>query len=136
MQDILRFMIVDDDPVSNFLTKTVISKTNLNAAVVAIENAETALECLLDISQELPNVILLDLNMPIMSGWEFIEAFSKSDYLMQASITLIILSASNNQRDIERAKTYGFVRDYINKPLTVPILENQFNSNYSGSKPG
>ena len=132
MQDILRFMIIDDDPVSNFLTKTVLSKTNFNASVVAFENAETALDCLLDISQELPNVILLDLNMPIMSGWEFIEAFSQSDQLMQAGITLIILSASNNQRDIERAKTYSFVRDYINKPLTVSILENQFNSNYSG----
>ena len=131
MQNILKFMLIDDDPVSNYLTKTVIDKTNFEAKVEAFENAEDAFECLLDSNYELPNIILLDLNMPVMSGWEFIEAFSQSDYLMQAGITLIILSASNNPRDIEKAKAFSFVRDYINKPLTVPILENQFSIDQS-----
>ena len=126
----LKLLIIDDDPISVFLTKKVIEKADINAHVLTYDNAINALSLFKKINDinEIPDVIFLDLNMPIMNGWEFIDHFSKLDEQIKAKVTLFILSASDNHNDISRAAKYSFIKRYISKPIRVNQIKDLFNT--------
>ena len=71
-----------------------------------------------------PNLIFLDINMPAMNGWEFIEEFKKLDPVFTEDIKIVLLTTSNNPEDFERSKQIELVSEYINKPLSKEILED------------
>ena len=119
-------MLVDDDPVINMIHSKLISKS-CSYDVDAHENGKEALHKLaaqLDSDPpELPSLILLDINMPVIDGWQFLAELNKLDLDRSARIKVIIVSSSVDIEDIEKSKTYPLVTDFISKPLTMDRMK-------------
>lgn len=119
--------IIDDDEIYLFSVKKVIEVNQLSDTVLEFRNGQDALDFFLESAgrkQELPDVILLDINMPVMNGWEFIEAFRKIKPTLPKEIMLYVVSSSVDRQDVEKAKSFTSVNDYLMKPLTVSQLKN------------
>ena len=118
-------MLVDDNPDDNYFHQIIINNFDKGIAVTAMESAIEALDYLLSIEdkKEYPSVLFLDINMPKMNGWEFLDEYCKHKICEKSNIVLIILSTSDNDCDIEKAKTYKCVSDFKTKPLKIEILE-------------
>lgn len=111
--------IIDDDPIFVFGSKVLLRNNGFASDIIVCQHGKEALDMILPLLKSkgnLPDLILLDLNMPIMDGWEFLDEFSKLSNVQ--SIKVYILSSSIDSRDMERAKQYDIVRDFIAKPLT------------------
>lgn len=137
----LRFrtiILIDDDSISNFITEKLVLREQLAHKVVTFLTAEGALSHLQElIVQEpahFPEVILLDLNMPGMDGWEFIEEYKKLPATHTSNCRLYMLSSAVDSKDIVMAKNISEVEDFISKPLTkedIEIIREQLmNSNF------
>jgi len=120
-------MLIDDDAITNMINTKII-KINSDFDVYDYLNAKRALEHLTQWSQsvpeKLPAIILLDINMPIMDGWEFLEEFQKLPKIVLEKSKLYMLTSSIDLEDIEKAKTYPVVMEFISKPLSVDKLRN------------
>jgi CheY-like chemotaxis protein len=125
-------LCVDDDPITLMLCKKVISKTTFSNEIVTARNGEEALHYFdtiknngsHDSSIKSPQLIFLDLNMPIMGGWEFLNAFSHADYCaFNTNTKVVILSSTIDPEDLAKAKTYHMVIDFLSKPITVSMLD-------------
>lgn len=126
-------LCVDDDPITLMLCKMVISKSAFAGEIITAQNGEEALNYfdnikLNNLGSEIvsyPKFIFLDLNMPIMGGWEFLDIFYKKDYAAIFKETkIIVLSSTIDPQDIQRAKSYPMVLDFLSKPITKEILED------------
>lgn len=119
-------MLIDDNNDDNFFHKRVILKSEAADVVLIKESAEEALEYLKtnqhNDPKTHPNLIFLDINMPRMNGWEFIEEYKKLDKEFQRKIAIIILSTSDNPDD-KVAKIKDIVVDFRTKPLTKEMLD-------------
>ena len=116
-----KILLVDDDAVANFLSESALQEMNLSEQVHISHNGEEALNyiiehCSKDTSNtgNCPDLIFLDINMPVMDGFEFLEAFEKTH---TTKVPVFILTSSNNFKDYERAKNFD-VAGYLIKPLT------------------
>ncbi|GAA4109064.1 response regulator [Aquimarina addita] len=123
--------IIDDDSVYVRLIKRIIKAKHLCKNVLVFENGKEALvyfETILQNIEEqrIPEIIFLDLNMPMMDGWEFMEEFTKIKNQFNKIITLYIVSSSINPADINKAKSLNGVTDYLIKPVTIKDLESIF----------
>jgi CheY-like chemotaxis protein len=123
--------IIDDDRIYVSLVKKIIERKNLCSKLLIFNDGKqsiTYFEALLDDLriEDIPEVIFLDLNMPIMDGWEFIERFKKIKNKFNKDIELYVVSSSINPIDINRAKAFNEVNDYIKKPLNIKALEKIF----------
>ena len=132
MSKLETIMLIDDDDVNNFIGTKVIGKALVNSSVLPFTEARTALDYLKEADQNqkvLPDLIFLDLNMPGMSGWEFIEEYR--DWLndQEKKIVLIVFSSSVFYEDVNRAKAYEVVNEYRSKPISVDLL-NELNEKY------
>ena len=117
--------LVDDDDVFVFLTTKAIEQTNLVDLIKGFGNGLDAINFLKENKNNvdaLPDIILLDLNMPIMNGWQFLEEYNKLNPTIGKKITIYICSSSISPDDITRAKTISEVSDYIIKPITKDKL--------------
>ncbi|MDX1767063.1 response regulator [Arenibacter troitsensis] len=117
--------IIDDDPIFVFGSKILLRNNSFASDYLVCQNGQEALDTiipLIESEERLPEVIFLDLNMPIMDGWEFLDEFGKIS--RESGIRIYILSSSVDSRDLERAKKYDIVSGFIAKPLTdVKIKE-------------
>jgi CheY-like chemotaxis protein len=105
-------LCVDDDTIASMLCKMVITKTSFsNETVTAAESIKK------------PQLIFLDLNMPIMGGWEFLNSFNTGEYSDFHDISVIILSSTIDPEDLEKAKKYPMVIDFLSKPISKEMLE-------------
>ncbi|SHF76474.1 Response regulator receiver domain-containing protein [Salegentibacter echinorum] len=123
MQKINLACLIDDDPVHVFLSKKYLKQTGMIENLMVFQNGKIAFDSLAAIVQEggeLPKVILLDLNMPIWDGWQFLDEFIKIP--IEEEITIFILSSSISNKDIEKAKKYNQVSNYIIKPIKIENL--------------
>ena len=120
-------LLIDDSEPTNFLHKKIIGKADCANKCVAFESAEKALHYLK--SEEnghypQPDLIFLDINMPRMNGWEFLEHYKKLPLAQQGKIVVVMLTTSLNPDDKKTAVNNGYLDDFINKPLTVDRLNN------------
>ena len=121
MNQVQNICLVDDDDVFHFIAKKIIERTDLVKNIKVFYNGREAirfLESALSLMEELPDVILLDLNMPVMDGWEFLEEFISLKPKLEKKIPIYIVSSSNDPADIMKAKSIKEVTDFIIKPVT------------------
>lgn len=117
-------LLIDDDETVNFLHRSIIEMCDATKKLLIAETGEQALELLKESVQgelEKPNIIFLDLNMPKMDGWAFLEAYKKMQPAEQMPY-IVILSASANPDDELRAETMKEIGGFYHKPLTGEML--------------
>ncbi|MEQ8414356.1 MAG: response regulator [Imperialibacter sp.] len=118
--------IIDDDQIYVFGLKKLIDFHKYSKNLLVFKNGAEAIKYmkpLITSSDELPDVILLDINMPVMDGWQFLDEFVKIKPLIKKKITIYMVSSSIDEADLERAKTYEEVSDFIVKPVKAEDLE-------------
>jgi CheY-like chemotaxis protein len=111
-------MLIDDNPDDNFIHERAIRKINSSSVVTTKESGEEALAHLTSMTSYHADLIFLDINMPEMNGWEFLERYSKLDKELQCQSIIIMLTTSDNEDDVAKSKTFSNVTDFITKPLT------------------
>ena len=126
----MRVLLVDDDKICNFITEATLNRLGVTEQIHAVLNGKEALEYInhmLTGDRLLPDVILLDLNMPLMNGFQFIESFRKLDFPKKEEIKIVVLTSSENPEDIVEVKKLC-VDHYLTKPIKekklLEILEN------------
>jgi response regulator RpfG family c-di-GMP phosphodiesterase len=123
-------LLIDDDEINNFISIKLIKKALLNTEIMACLNGKFAIDQLADIQKKdpskMPDYILLDINMPIMNGWEFLEEFKRRNIDPQGKSKIYIISSSVFSNDINKAKSYPLVKDFISKPLNVEKIKELF----------
>lgn len=131
MSPIKNILLVDDDVTFVFLTKRIISATNIVTNINEFNDSQDAIDFLKDNTDDkdlLPDVIFLDLSMPVMDGWGFLEEYVAIESKINKKIPLFIVSSSISPHDIERAKQFSMVSDFIIKPLVkekfIEIMES------------
>lgn len=127
-QQIESVCIIDDDNVYINLLSKIIELKKLSEKVIVFNNGKEAMDFFLNSLEnsevsEVPQVIFLDLNMPVMDGWEFLDEFTKIKDQINKNIDLYVVSSSIDVRDIERAKSIEVVLDYLTKPIKLDDFE-------------
>jgi CheY-like chemotaxis protein len=123
----INLLVIDDDDINIFIIKKIVEKTGFAVNMTAKTNGQFAIDYLQEITdrpEELPHLILIDINMPVLNGWEFIEAYEKMNIVK--AIDMYMLSSSVYENDIEKAKTYKVVKGFISKPLSIDRLVELF----------
>tara|TARA_B110000090_G_C13387512_1_gene448264 strand:+ start:2513 stop:2917 length:405 start_codon:yes stop_codon:yes gene_type:complete len=123
----IKILLIDDDKNANFYNQRIIEKTQLAEEVISFENAKMALEYLKKQNGERkypsPDIIFLDINMPGMDGWEFLEQYTIRKSTQKLNTKIIMLSSSDNNDDRDRAARFDVVSNYICKPLDKNSLK-------------
>ncbi|PKA98028.1 response regulator receiver domain-containing protein [Flavobacteriaceae bacterium MAR_2009_75] len=129
--DFSNICIIDDDAIAIFGIKRALAKLHpsneLNIAI--FENGEDALEGFelrSNNGEKLPSLIFVDLNMPIMNGWDFLDEFTETYPERETWPDIFIMSSSINPEDYEKAKTYNLEKNYLTKPVDKKLLEKVF----------
>jgi len=121
-----RFIVIDDDLVSNLVCRIVIKSAVDKLEIQTFVDPETGFGYIqkeyADNKNRMGTILLLDINMPTWTGWEFLENFEKLDEKIKKQIKIYMLSSSVDTKDIERARSNPNVMDYIIKPLTTKVV--------------
>jgi len=118
--------IIDDDEIYNYLLKRIVQKVDFIQETLFFENGQIALDYLSEFKSEpekLPDLILLDINMPVLDGWQFMEEYIKLIPDLNKPIPVYISSSSNDEEDYKRALSIHQVSDYVLKPINEEILQ-------------
>ncbi|HYG02573.1 MAG TPA: response regulator [Chryseosolibacter sp.] len=116
----MNVLLVDDDPVFNFVHKKILEGSGFVREVDVALNGEEALMLFNEYfsgTRMLPDLILLDLNMPVMDGFSFLDALKGIPMKRTHNLDIAIVTSSSDPRDIAKAQTYG-IKKFMNKPLT------------------
>jgi CheY-like chemotaxis protein len=112
--------LIDDDPVFVYLTKKIICSVNGGCEIMEFGDGELAIDHLRKIcgdSASLPHIIFVDLSMPVMDGWEFLDEYTRLQSKLSKPIELFIVSSSISPQEVERSKSYPTVSDFLIKPV-------------------
>ena len=133
-------LLIDDDSATNFINNMLIKKSGITDRIEVALNGEEALEFLAKSGKHesidaekfpQPQLILLDINMPVMDGWEFIEAYEALDTDKKDNIVIVMLTSSFNSDDRIRAQTYGAISNFKNKLLTSGMIQDIMNEHFT-----
>ncbi|MBA9076687.1 MULTISPECIES: response regulator [Rufibacter] len=138
MKKLKGILLIDDDDTNNFLNNRLLSRMELTDRIKEFRNGKQAFDYLYNISQGhydasapeyfKPSLILLDINMPVMDGFEFLELFNRLNEDFRRDVVLALLTTSEHSQDTERASASGVA--YLTKPLTAEkvqeLLETYF----------
>lgn len=126
MEKIKEVLFIDDDEINNFILKEIFESqydlkvTIFTEATKALDYIEEAMQ---QESRSLPNIIFLDIKMPEMDGFDFMDAFEEKNYSENFPVPIFMLTSSVNNRDISRAATYKNIQELVTKPLTFEKLQ-------------
>ena len=124
--------VIDDDKIYHFLFKNLLKQNGIDVTTTFFCNGAEAIDYIKDKEIEdeyLPDLILLDINMPIMNGWQFLEEYSKLVAEVSRS-TIYMISSSNDEVDIKKARDFEtIVKDYYLKPISKNDLDEIFYNN-------
>ncbi|WP_187270161.1 response regulator [Pontibacter qinzhouensis] len=115
----MKTFIIDDDPISSFLTEAVLQMEDFSEQIVTFSSAEESLSFLNEnMETNVPEVIFLDLNMPSMNGWQFLQALSPHENTFSKNCSIFILTSSIDSSEQKLAKEHTVVKGFISKPIT------------------
>lgn len=129
MKKVNNLYVIDDDKIYHFLLKSLLKQNGIEAKSTFFCNGQDAIDFIKQNNDDenLPDLILLDVNMPIMNGWQFLEEFVKLVPQLPKRPVIYMISSSNNEVDIDRAKEFnGAVKDYFLKPICKEDIEKIF----------
>lgn len=129
MRKINNAWIIDDDKILTYVLQRIMGSVDSIENIEIFQNGKEAINELLIVKknpESLPDIILLDLNMPIMDGWQFLDEFEKIK--LDKKITLYIVSSSIDVQDHNKAKSYKTVSDFLIKPIGKKQIEQMVES--------
>lgn len=133
-------LLIDDDEATNFINQMVIKRAGITDTIEVALNGREALEFLTNSGKHeketehpfpQPMLILLDINMPVMDGWEFLEAYHKLPESQKAEIVIVMLTTSLNPDDTQRAAEISEISGFRSKPLTIELVEDIMRKHFS-----
>ena len=119
----INLLVIDDDDINIFIIKKIVARTGFEVEMVSRNNGSLAIEYLSTLEEDpekFPHLILVDINMPVLNGWEFLEAYEHMNPKLKPD--MYMLSSSVYENDIEKAKTYKSIKGFISKPLSIERL--------------
>ncbi len=123
-------MLIDDNEIDNLINQKMIEAANMCENIYTHTGAKSAIEFLKNLEKMsdsvndfFPELIFLDIDMPLMDGFQFLDEFEKLSNETKGKIKIVMLTSSINPQDMNKAKKYSYVKKYINKPLTQENLE-------------
>lgn len=123
-------MLIDDNEIDNLINQKMIEAASITQYIYTHTGARSAIEFLKNIEkledvtqQILPDVIFLDIDMPLMDGFQFLDEFEKLQETTKNKCKIVMLTSSINPQDVNKSKEYTYVKKYINKPLSQENLE-------------
>jgi len=122
-------MLIDDNEIDNLINQKMLEAANIADTILMHTGAKGALEFLRNMEKlassgvGLPEVIFLDIDMPLMDGFQFLDEFDKMSEYIKNSVSIIMLTSSINPQDLGKARKSSYIKKYINKPLTQEALE-------------
>ncbi|MBC5992464.1 response regulator [Pontibacter cellulosilyticus] len=120
----MKIYSIDDDHINNFLTERVLQEAGLPSLTRSYASAEVALADIVQTSrEELPDIVFLDLNMPAMNGWQFLEALEPYKEKILGKSHIYILTSSLDTSDVKKSEDYELIDGFIHKPLTVEDVQ-------------
>ena len=131
-------LLVDDDFATNFINKKIIERTNIAEHINVALNGKEAIDYLCnqgkfestDTKYPLPRLILLDINMPVMDGWEFIEVYKNLELKNKENVVIVMLSSSFNPADKAKAESIEEISDFKQKPMGKEALLDIITKNF------
>tara|TARA_R110002050_G_scaffold16719_1_gene50448 strand:+ start:99794 stop:100192 length:399 start_codon:yes stop_codon:yes gene_type:complete len=130
--NVKKILLIDDSDIDNFINKSVLQKANIADEIIIETSAKDALTYLKNVmddeSNSFPDVIFLDIKMPVMDGFEFLDEYVHFPEHAKSKCIIFMLSSSIDPRDAERAKQVKEVKSYFTKPLTQNLINTVLNS--------
>lgn len=120
-----KVLLIDDNEIDNFINERMITSSLFALKVEVKNSADAALDYLRSLSDpaDFPEIVFLDLNMPVKDGFGFLAEFDGLSAELKSSCKVVVLSSSISPEDINRASTNPYVFKYVNKPLSDKYLE-------------
>jgi CheY-like chemotaxis protein len=136
MSKLSSILLVDDDKITNFLNQLLLNDLGVAQQVLTAENGQEALRIIQEQceSNDCPALILLDVNMPVMNGFEFLEAYHELSYPHKQSTIVVMLTTSLHPRDVKRL-TGMPIQGFLNKPLTKVMIQELMQKHFSAQSP-
>ncbi len=127
--------MIDDDEAVNFVHRLLLEKVSPGIKHSIAWNGQEAVDFLKSIKDSIgfPQLILLDINMPVLDGWGFLEAFAQFDTHLREGASIVIITASMNPDDIKRSQLFEDVKVHMSKPLNTERLESIYKDLFAGT---
>ncbi len=127
-----KVLLIDDSDIDNMVNKKVVERTGLATNVVVKNSASSALNFLKEVAESdrenIPDIIFLDIRMPEIDGFGFLEMFEKLPDPVQENISIVMLSSSIDSEDYNKAMQNRFVKQFLNKPLKKEVVAGLLNN--------
>ena len=136
MDKIKCILLVDDDPITNFANQLLLEDLAVAEQVLVAHNGREALQRIRQQGEggTCPELILLDINMPVMNGFEFLEAYEGFSIACKESVVILMLTTSMNPGDVERLKQVH-IQGFLNKPLTEDMVRDLLRKHFNRQLP-
>lgn len=121
----LHFIVIDDSKLDCFIAEKIIKNTGKSESIRSFFQAEEAIKFIANSPRPADGghtIILVDIQMPVMNGFEFVEAFERLTGDIRAAYTIYVISSSINENDIHKLQTYASVKQFLNKPINSNML--------------